>query len=452
MKLSKIASQVIKENDVKLDSLSQEFEVSEPTLESLKDAVDKLNVKAAKWKVPPLKIDVVSERTENTTEKSPWGDDEVVGITKFLTIKIVGDVPRVDGFEFVGKIEHTPTGENILNIAPGSPVKNLPELYRNIKGKCDVCQSNRERFNTFVLQLEKESEKFPDKKAGDLIQVGSGCLKRFLPNMSVDSLVNYAKMLSGIRLMKDEEPKDSLRGDKSAPDQYKNHIPTDILLKYVILAYVGTGKFVSKKKVDIASGEISTAEEALKMMFDKDREENNIVKRLKANPHLLDHAKDLEGKVKTWMEATNFNDFSKSNPIFSDYYHNINILSKSPTINTRNVGYFASILSTYLRNNKPSNEKTEDSEKTFVGRIGERINFHGKLLSMKSFPSKFGSNVTLYKFENLDGNRIDWWSSLDPGFIQGEIYSLSGLVKEHKIDGYTKLPTTMVKNVKINKM
>jgi len=453
MKLSKIASQVIKENDVKVESLSQEFEVTEPVLEYLRETVNKLNVKAAKWRVPGLKIEIVRERNEEKKDVSPWGDEEVMGVIKYFTIKIIGDVPRVDGFEFVGKIEHTPSGGNILNIAPGSSVKNLPEVYKTIKGECDVCKSNRERFNTFILQLEKDTDRFPDKKAGDLIQVGSGCLKRFLPNIDVTVLVNYAKMLAGIRSLKDSEPKDVDGGERSGPNAYKNHIPTDTLLKYVILAYVGTGKFISKKKADFDNGEVPTSEEALNMMFNTEREENYIIKKIKNNPTILQHAKELEEKVKSWMQSTNFNDFSKNNPDFANYYHNVNLLSKSPTIQVRNSGYFASILSLYLRHHKPDTEKKEDSEKTFVGKVGERINFHGKLLGMKSFPNKFGGgNIVLYKFEDLDGNRLEWWSSVDTGFIQGETYSLSGLVKDHKIDNYSKLPTTVVKNVKVNKM
>lgn len=453
MKLSKLATQILQENEVKVDNLSEEFELDEVQLEFLQAAVNKLNLKAAKWGVPGLKVHVVKEREEDNKKVSAWGDEEVIGVRKFFIVKIEGDAPRVEGFGFIGKIEHAPGGENILNIAPSSPIKNLPDIYKTIKGSCDVCQSNRERFNTFILQLEKDSDKFPDKKAGDLIQVGSACLKRFLPNIDVNILINYAKMLAGIRSIKGggEDDQDFQGKDKSVPDSTRNHIPTDTLLKYVILAYVGTGKFISKKKADFENGEIPTSEEALNMMYNKLGDEHPLIQKINTNKTILQHSKDLYDKVKQWMEITNFDEFSKNNPDFANYYHNINVLSKARTIQMKNSGYFASILAIYLRHHKELNQSKDEFPKTYVGTVGGKISFHGKVIKMKSFNTKYGMS-TLYVFQDLDGNFLNWWSSTDPGFIEGETYPMTAKVKSHQVDNYSKQPTTTVTHVQVKNM
>ena len=166
------------------------FELGENGYNYLKIQVDKLNKKANKWGVPPMELKIVKEeyRKEkiiiNKLTKEPANPPfnpqihlEKEVLKKIYTVELNGEPPRVEGYEFVAKVEHTEEG-NIINFAPNVQNKDVPEAYRTVVQACDVCKEKRERNNTFILKLLKDDvQRFPDKKSGDFIMVGSGCLK-----------------------------------------------------------------------------------------------------------------------------------------------------------------------------------------------------------------------------------------------------------------------------------
>jgi len=455
MNLTGVAKQIISENEVQLDDLSQEFEVPQAGLDFLQTKLEKLNRKAAQWSVPGLTLKIIKEREEPIKKSSIWGGEpEIVGHKKYYTVALDGKPPQVEGYTFIAKIQHTTGGENILNVAPGSPIKNPPEIYHTVKGECDVCKEKRERFNTFILQMDKDNdEKFPDKKKGELIQVGSSCLGRFLPGISVNALINYAKLIEDIRQARQTQWEDddfeSGEHEYSGPNPWKRHAPTETLMKYICLVYTVRGKYISKSKQQF--GEMPTSDEALSTMFAR-KPDTYIHKRIKENETFLTQAQDLSAKVVEWMKQTDFTKMT-TNPEWTNFYHSLNVVAHAPTIDTKNVGYLAAVLSTYNREESKKQQQLPKGQKKYVGTIGQRITFNGKMTYTKSFPSQWGRGmVTLYRFEDLDGNNIQWWSSKSLNLQVGQTYPISGLVKSHEVDKYNKQPTTVIKNGKLEKM
>lgn len=449
MNLVPIAQQILLENEIKVEDLSQEFRVSERGLEFLKAKIDRLNKKAVKWHVPPmtLKINREEERDAGTSLfGSPFKK-------KFYYISILGDPPQVEGFTFIGKVQHTPGGENLLNIAPSSPIKNLPEIYRTVKGICDVCKQNRERFNTFVLRMDKENPThFPDKKVGDLVQIGSGCLKRFLPGISVDALIGYAQMLEVLRLSGgDSENEDDYESyERQGPNAFKGHVNTSTLMAYIALVYTVRGKYIPKSKADFTQS--PTAEEAVEVLFDRGQK-LQVSQEAANNKTYVDQAKALAYKVTQWMKGEDFNKLGERKPEMANYFGNLNVVAHSPTISVRNAGYLGGVFQSYLYYEKQQEKAKNVGPKKFVGNINERIFFNGLLKSQKAFPSQFsrGKMVILYKFEDLDGNNIQWWSNNNLNLQDGQRYSMSAIVKKHEVDKWSQQPTTTVKNGRIEK-
>ena len=459
--LTDIVKTIIQENEVKVNDLSGEIEVGQKGMDFLQYKIDELNKKALKWKVPPISIQTISKREEPIKRKNPWGEEEVAGIEVYYKIRVEGDSPRIEGFTLVGKIQHTPEGENILNIAPNSPVKNLPEIYQTIKGECDVCKEKRERFNTFILQVDTDtSEHFTDKKRGDLVQVGSACLKRFLPGVSVDALLNYAKLIEELRKSissegdPDSESWDATEfRDRSDPNIYRHHVNTETLMKYIALVYVARGKFISKKAADMNNP--ATSEEAIGVMFSARPQEDYIVKIVEENPSLKNEAERLAKNSIEWMRQEDFHALGDKAPEWENYYHNMHVVAHSSTLNVKNAGYLAGVFSSYLRKENELKKASMAKGKAYVGKIGDKISFHGKLLSVYGpKPSAWGRGgiVIMYAFEDLDGNHIKWWTSKDLKLNVGETYPMTGIVKSQEIDKYSKQPTTMIKNGKIEKM
>ena len=116
-------------------------------------------------------------------------------LVKQYTLSIKGEPPHVEGYEFIARLEHTPEG-NFIYTSPHSSVPNLPSEFKTVNQHCDVCHTNRDRNDTFVVKMEKDDPtRFPDKKVGDLLIIGRNCLARFLPGISVSGLIAYTNMI-----------------------------------------------------------------------------------------------------------------------------------------------------------------------------------------------------------------------------------------------------------------
>jgi hypothetical protein len=456
MNLLPIVKRILLENDIQVDDLSQDTEISERGYEFLKEKIDKLNAKAAKWHVPPLELGVVREREVPVTKRDMWGNEENVGVKKLYTIQIKGVTPRVEGYVFIGKVQHTTGGENILNIAPGSPIKNLPDIYRTAKAECDVCKEKRERFNTFILQLEQEDlQRFPDKKAHDLIQVGSACLHRFLPGISVDQLMNYAKLIEELRAFRDgsggEEWDDDSDYDaeRGGPNPFRRHVNTETLLKYIALTYMARGEYVSKSKGGY--DKFPTAEEASSVMFDT-KHQTWINDQARKNPAIRNGANDLAAKVIHWMKKMDFNELGRNSPEWANYFGNLNVVAHSSSMDIKNANYLGGVFQTYLRMEQEKEKSAAAQGKGYVGTVGQRIAFNGTLRVKRPLPVSHWGQSYLYVFEDMDKNNIKWITNKDMGFEVGQTYSMSGKVKVHEVDKWTKQPTTVITHGKIETM
>ena len=119
--------------------------------DTLKSKLVEINKNAAKWGLPAVTMEIIKE--EDIKIAKGGGLD---AYKKRYTVKIDGKSPRIEGYEFIAKIEHT-DGGNLINISPNSSIKNLPTEYRDADAKCDVCNSKRERLNTFIIKDEKNN-------------------------------------------------------------------------------------------------------------------------------------------------------------------------------------------------------------------------------------------------------------------------------------------------------
>ena len=181
-----IAPVLLKEAEEK--ELPEEFQCFERGFDFLKQRIAELNKKAAKYKVPPLEIVIVKEEMVKVIapeiKKMQMAQSIIMPLdpgllqdpnswvlAKKYTLSLKGEPPHVEGYEFIARMEHTPEG-NFIYTSPHSSVPNLPAEFKTVNQHCDVCHTNRDRNDTFVVKMEQDDPKrFPDKKAGDLIVV-----------------------------------------------------------------------------------------------------------------------------------------------------------------------------------------------------------------------------------------------------------------------------------------
>ena len=106
--------------------------------------------------------------------------DEVPVKTSMIDVTVKGKVPKINGWEFIGKLTHDGVGEFVTVLA--APDMEIPTKFRKSKGSCDHCKTARYRKDTFVIS-----------KDGKFMEIGRSCLKDFFPTVNIEWVVNYFK-------------------------------------------------------------------------------------------------------------------------------------------------------------------------------------------------------------------------------------------------------------------
>jgi hypothetical protein len=447
----------------------------------LKSDIEKLNKRAVKWGVPPMELKVLKEEFVKksifvnafTGKVVPGGvAQDPAAELKEVTVKqyqvqLIGEPPRVEGYRFIAKIEHTEHG-NILNYAPKESDKHLPHEYRTGTQKCDVCQTTRDRNNTFILKLEKEDpQRFPNKHVGEFIMVGSSCLKRFLPNRATaDSLMSYAEIIEMIRdsIKESEEMGDDFGGGYGG---IGNYISQEDLGFWVAATYLHTGKYLSKKKADefsLQSGTSvsSTVQTALSAKTPSRDYVDPIYTRVQEDKTFKEKAEKLTQEFLEWSKSKDFDIEANKKPEFSDFFHNLKVLSKQNFFKKNNSGLFGALFATFLRDKGEFEKRSQSSakqESSYLGKIGEKIRIKVKINKIKEYESAYGQGLII----NMTGESTETDANGQPSVKTGNVLyfttnfeleeneeaEIEATVKNHQINKYTQLPETQITRAKV---
>jgi hypothetical protein len=464
-------------NEVEEVDLSKDvITLSERGYTYLKTQIDELNKKAMRWHVPPMELHVIKEEIVTkevmvnafTGQLVPGGVNQDPAAEprklqfKQYQVKLVGEPPRVEGYEFIAKVEHTPEG-NLLNFNPHASVKNLPPEYHTAGQKCDVCLTARDRFNTFILKLEKEDpQRFPNKKAGDLIMVGSSCLKRFLPGVSSDALIGYAEMIDLIRQHAEAAGEmDDFEGGGGGGRG--NYIGRDSLMFNIMAVYLHIGKYVSKKKAEEFQS-TSTLEDAYDVMFPRPNDKNDVRERLRTDEAFKKKVEDLLQEFNQWLTTKDFDKAAAENPNYASFYQNAKVLSKLETIGFNNANKLSAMFGMFLYDKgqiEKSAARAKESEGfTYLGKIGEKIKMKVKVKKIKEYESQYGRGLIVSMVGELTetdpatnqnvikkGNVIYFTNNFE--LDESEEAELQATVKAQQISKYTNLPETQITRAKI---
>lgn len=104
----------------------------------------------------------------------------------------IGEMPRVNGYDFAARIEHTPEG-NVVARGPAE-TQDLDLIWRTAPPTCAHCGTDRRRKETFLLRQYGIA----------IIQIGRNCLADFLM-CSPTQIVAQAELVRAIAEECDEE-------------------------------------------------------------------------------------------------------------------------------------------------------------------------------------------------------------------------------------------------------
>lgn len=385
--------------------------VTDCGLAILNGKVEQLNRKAAKLKMVPITVNVLS--VENVEAKHPSG---LPYVYRLHTVEVVGEAPRINGWEVAARIEFTEAG-NFVVTAPG--VENLRPIWRTMGNVCEHCNTKRRRTNLIVIRHEDGRE----------IVVGRNCLADYIRTGDAETLLAYASFIGTLSLEYSESEEGEYWGGGYAE-------PCDSLVNVLAFTSIVIRKmgWVSGKVADECQ-QASTAENVRELMT-RPRHRDEVASWekwiAKYNLYVTDFDKE---------EAARTMEFLKAIPVNTDndYLHNLRIVGVLEYVPSSKFNLVVSAVSAAKRARDEVVRQAEyakgNANKQHMGVVKERLrNLEVTIKRTHSFEGNFG--VTTIITLACGDNELTWFASgdLTEQYIVGSSYTIDATVKEHKTD------------------
>jgi hypothetical protein len=160
--------------------------------------IAKLNKRAAKLGCEPIKFTILSESEVRRTHTFRTADGEYTKEyrCKARTIELEGSAPRIEGWQFIARIEYLSDSKSTLfHTVPGVDVK-IDERFRTLNPSvCEHCNKTRSRKDTFVVR---------NAETGVQTQVGRQCLADFTGINTPQAVAAKASWLSSFSDLREE--------------------------------------------------------------------------------------------------------------------------------------------------------------------------------------------------------------------------------------------------------
>ncbi len=402
------------------------IEIVSSNLERLDNEIAKLNRRADKIDCPHVgyiihetKMIRDPNKVRQAEEKASPIDPETLESIPFVrihVIEIVGKGPKVEGWKFVGTLDHyTIPGKVIVNTVPGEVV---PERYFEHEASCDHCEKIRYRVETFVLEGIDENE-------GEFKLVGRSCLKDFFGH----DPMYVARWLNRVWKFIDTL---EARSRGWGGGRYTTYYKSEEVLT-TTSAIIRTFGWLAKS----AAGYEKTST-ASHVVYTLNRSGNLEDWRKFVAAIAYDEEKDLE-------EARAAVAWLKTKDGDNEYIHNLKLLENERYIHAKMIGYWCSLVAAYQRENaRLTSQKKERATRTneYVGKIGDRIQTRVECIGIKSIFSDFGV-VNIHRMLDEDRRLLVWFANTDRKMEEGESYVVRvGIKKQEKYNDWKQTTVT----------
>lgn len=396
--------------DIKAALAPNVFRIPSSNMGELNDKITKLNKRAARLGTAPISVVVLS--TEMVEEKIPgWTLDngdvmEWRTISReYNTIRIDGETPMLNGWQFVATLVH---GENgaIINRVPTFDTEVDLSQYRDADpSNCDHCGKDRRRVDTFVVYKAE---------TGETKQVGRQCLKDFL---GYNNPLAIAAQLERIR-----EFFGSLRDENSVYQIRGPHMESVVSYLTHVACVIRNEGWVSRKNAEFDGSNRATADGAMQNYLDYGKKENG-------KPIYY----DLSDQDKTQaLLATEWNK-THWNRDGNEFEANMAVAFAGEFFNTRLKGFVAYGVQAWLKDRQEEIEREVKAQNPseWQGEVKQRGVFNNLTVSAETpLEGYMGGTTYLYTMVDADGNYFKWFAS-KPSLEVGKTYNLKATVKKH---------------------
>ncbi|AAQ17890.1 hypothetical protein Aeh1ORF229c [Aeromonas phage Aeh1] len=375
-----------------------QIQIDEMYFEQFVARMEKLGRIAAKMGIDAPTFEIISERMIT--------DDADLYTYKSFVIEVKGDAPKMPGgWTFVAKIDHD---ENLVY-----GVREIPEMYSSaadVKCKCDHCNTNRYRANTFVVT---DGEKF--------LQVGGSCLKHYMGHASPKNMIYFF-----------DEMKD-LDNEKSYGSS--SRIAYDTLEEVICASVAAIRRF----------GYVKTSHGC---------EDNVPTRYVVSNILHMPNSSFKRSDIEVFKDHVNpCVEFMFNMKPFGDgsYTNNVHQVAKNGYVSSKSMAYAVSAVACYLRDlDKKAEQAITDkigNESKHIGSVGERLKGLELIVTRTNPIETMYGTLTVVSMIDNSGNMFTWFASGYREFDENEQIKIAGTVKAH--DEYKGKKQTVLTRCKL---
>lgn len=345
--------------------------IPKENLPRLEAKVAKLTRKATKLGLEPLKLEVIREFQVNFEEN--LSSDFPPKIVDYVEVTLTSPKIKIEGWEFVAKLEITDSGCIIYNIKPEI---EIPEKYREEAGYCDHCKSARYRKDTFLLINED----------GEFKQVGRQCLKDFLGyHGTPEHLLSIASIIRHLSVDENYDPFKEF--SDSTPGYYR--IPA---LAFLIRAVTAARLYGYKNRQTANEHECASTGDLAWIACTSQHSDNPTRK------GITDADKDRAKVIYDWVKS-----FKGEN----DYEKNLLTMTEDG-LSYHSAGMMASAILSYERD-QDNKQKANKLKNEHFGEIKKRSEMNLTFLGESHFDTPYGT-MAIMRFRT-DNDHLAIWKT-----------------------------------------
>lgn len=319
----------------------------------------------------------------------------------------VEDMPRCNGYEFIGKLVHTEAG-NLIAMAGSAQGEATPEEWRTAKPTCDHCKTKRARKDTFIIRC-------PD---GSVKRIGRNCLADFLC-CDPAQLIAAELFEDSLRMLEDadEDEWGSFGGG------FGWALSTYHYLACAISSIDFRGFFKS------GSEEMSTRDHAAFLAGKRPTGVSHEVAKAQREwdelqPTGAHHQRAMD--LALWLET---------NDDKSDYIYNLKLALTLPVMRRETEGLVASAPQAYARHlGQIAERKARETEVDagYLGEIKQRLVFDATILNVRVVDSAhFCGRITTLR--TSQGHDVVTWTDLFSELDIGKTVRVKATVAKHNM-------------------
>ena len=378
--------------------------------------IAKLNKKAKRLGCEPVTWNVLEEkeveRSFDYKTDEGWRSKTYKVMAK--VIELIGKAPRVEGFDFIARIEYLSDSKSkLFHCVPGADTK-VDERFRDLDaGTCEHCKKARRRSDTFVVR---------EVATGKQTQVGRQCLADFTGINTPEKIAGRCQWLSAFNSLRDEE-------ERCWRSHFESTLDTQEVLA-LTSAYISRVGWVPRKAAEFSPGG-STASAVTEHFLPPPKDAGRVatlreIRNLSEQPEHQERAR----KVVEWIKGE-LADRAKS-----DYEINLVTLVAGELCERKHLGIVCSAVAAYQR---AMNQKIEYAKKRealsgsgHLGEVGKRLKgLPVQIYQVRALEAGAWGPRALVKFLDDAGNLMTWFASGDRDYEVGAKVKINGTVKGH---------------------